>query len=669
MPCKYTLSACLPKANACLWWGCLWCLWMACASALTAQESIPCDGVSYLFTTIEDTGNSAMYRVSFDQNTGRPALELVNADIGHRVAASGYSVADQYIYALDERTFELLRIDATGSVTIRGVPRGLDRELRYSAGAMSPDGSRFYVIGAAAGEDTQLFSIRVNQPVPATLQTSVLQEFRAALEDLAFDPLRGTFYGFDRTNKKLVSVDWSSGLYSEYSFESMSGVGVLGSLFFDRSGNLYGFGKPSGSGESFFFSIDKLTGRAQRLAGGPEGETSDGCGCPYTIRSRKRAIPHRVAPCTEMTISYEIINHAGLSYSYSNFTDTLPDGFTIQEVLRAPLGARIDSGPGSNILHLSNFDLLLDTNRIVIRVAVGETVAPGTYSSRSALSDFPAGLGEIIYSDDPLTATALDPTVVEVIDREDPELQPGIRPACDGSGVEISVDLADARYRWSTGDTTRNTFVTAPGDYEVTVTTGCDTYTESVRIESIPEALTLELTDPPPLEPGRTVILQPQITPPEGLTFQWSSSAPEPQLSCLDCPAPVARPVVSTTYYLTVADARGCTAADSLFVEVLPAEKIFAPNAFSPDGDGNNDRFFLQGLAGTARIRSLRVFDRWGNLLFESTEGELNDYTHGWDGTSRGQNLPHGVYLWTAQLELPDGTRRPLSGDVLLVRK
>ena len=190
-----------------------------------------------------------------------------------------------------------------------------------------------------------------------------------------------------------------------------------------------------------------------------------------------------------------------------------------------------------------------------------------------------------------------------------------------------------------------------------------------MTVAAIPEPLTLTLNDPPPIELGRSVVLQPQLNKTDGLSYAWSSSAAEPALSCLDCPAPVARPVANTTYYLTVTDAAGCTASDSLLVEVTPAEKIYVPNAFTPDNDGVNDRFYVQGLAGSARVRTLRLFDRWGSLLYESPEGALNDPTHGWDGTARGRPLPAGVYLWAAELEFADGRRKLLSGEVVLLRR
>ncbi len=648
------------------------------ASVLTAwlpaagAQPFPCDGSAYVFVSTSEE-SSDLYRVRIDEGSGRLTHEPVLRGLGYRIAAAGYSTLNGYIYALEATNLDVLRIDAAGNITNLGFPNGLEKEMTYHAGTISPSGRRFFVIGRNpdSGNDETLFSIAIGPTSRLSAgRVSILNEFNSRVEDMAYDPVRGVLYGYDATTNKLVQIDQMSGLVVNYFSQTMRSVGNLGSLFFARSGQLYGYGATSGgSSGSTFFPVRKINGEAGPGERGPGGGASDACGCPYTVRSRKRAIPARVAPCTEMILSYEIINHAGTSYSFRDFIDTLPEGFAIEEILQAPLGARMAAGTGTNVLHLDNFDLLLDTNRIVIRVSVGEQVAPGFYRSRAALSAFPPALGEVIYSDDPLTAAALDATTVEVVAGESLDLRPELRPACDGSGVAVTVDLADAGYRWSTGDTTRSIFVTAPGAYGITVTTGCQTFSGEATVAAIPEPLALTLNDPPPIDLGQSVGLQPQVNKTAGLSYAWSSSAAEPALSCLDCPAPVARPVANTTYYLTVTDAAGCTASDSLFVEVLPAEKIYLPNAFSPDNDGVNDVFFVQGLAGSARVLTLRVFDRWGGLLYESPEGALNDPTHGWDGTTRGRSLPAGVYLWAAELEFADGRRKMLGGEVALLRR
>ena len=94
---------------------------------------------------------------------------------------------------------------------------------------------------------------------------------------------------------------------------------------------------------------------------------------------------------------------------------------------------------------------------------------------------------------------------------------------------------------------------------------------------------------------------------------------------------------------------------------------VYAPNVFSPNGDGLNDRFTIYG-RGVTEIKLLQVFDRWGNQLFlgeRLTQGEENQ---GWDGSYRGQEMGPGVYVWMAVLVFTDGEELILSGDISIVR-
>lgn len=79
-----------------------------------------------------------------------------------------------------------------------------------------------------------------------------------------------------------------------------------------------------------------------------------------------------------------------------------------------------------------------------------------------------------------------------------------------------------------------------------------------------------------------------------------------------------------------------------------------------------NDRFYLQ-TKNDIPIKSLRIFDRWGGLIFDASEGgATNQASNGWDGYKNGQKMPEGVYVWEAELLYGKVVRRT-SGSVLLV--
>ncbi len=98
-------------------------------------------------------------------------------------------------------------------------------------------------------------------------------------------------------------------------------------------------------------------------------------------------------------------------------------------------------------------------------------------------------------------------------------------------------------------------------------------------------------------------------------------------------------------------------------------EKVFTPNAFSPNGDGINDQFYFMADVGViADIQWLRIYDRWGGLVMEKINGQPNDPGFGWDGTYGGEMVSPGVYVWQAHLLFRDGMEKTMYGDVMLMR-
>lgn len=95
--------------------------------------------------------------------------------------------------------------------------------------------------------------------------------------------------------------------------------------------------------------------------------------------------------------------------------------------------------------------------------------------------------------------------------------------------------------------------------------------------------------------------------------------------------------------------------------------EIYVPNVFSPNGDSKNDVF--QAVPGTScsfSQFSLKVFDRFGALVFESTAADT-----GWDGSYKGQNAPQATYVYVVQYELADDAKKlpkVASGEVALIR-
>ncbi len=139
---------------------------------------------------------------------------------------------------------------------------------------------------------------------------------------------------------------------------------------------------------------------------------------------------------------------------------------------------------------------------------------------------------------------------------------------------------------------------------------------------------------------------------------------------CTRCIKPFASPVNTTTYVITVIDiASGCIIQDSMTVFVDKPRAVYIPNAFTPNLDGFNDNFTIYTNQGVRRIKSLKIFDRWGELVFQDENFPPNDDTqYGWNGMFREKEMNPAVFAYVAEVEFKDDAVILFKGDVTLVR-
>ena len=148
-------------------------------------------------------------------------------------------------------------------------------------------------------------------------------------------------------------------------------------------------------------------------------------------------------------------------------------------------------------------------------------------------------------------------------------------------------------------------------------------------------------------------------------TAKWT---PPEGLSCDTCLPTLATPLVSKVYKLKIFDTEGCQVTESISLLVDKKRRIFAPNLFSPNGDGENEIFTLFTDASVARVKTMKIFNRWGNLLFESFDFTSGDESKGWNGTFNGVPLAADVYIFLAEIEYKDGKKEIFKGDVTLMK-
>jgi len=146
-----------------------------------------------------------------------------------------------------------------------------------------------------------------------------------------------------------------------------------------------------------------------------------------------------------------------------------------------------------------------------------------------------------------------------------------------------------------------------------------------------------------------------------GVSYLWSSST---DLSCTSCPNPIVSPNFTTTYVVT-GTVNGCSSKDTLTVYVEGVSELIIPNVFSPNFDKINDGFNLEG--GCIISVDKKIFNRWGQLLFESKQ-----IAEKWDGrTTTGVNVPEGTYFYifiVNQFENGSEVQKTYKGTVTLLR-
>jgi gliding motility-associated-like protein len=242
---------------------------------------------------------------------------------------------------------------------------------------------------------------------------------------------------------------------------------------------------------------------------------------------------------------------------------------------------------------------------------------------------------------------------------------------CKGGTVQLSASGA-ASYSWypTTGLDQPNSANTAATpltstNYRVIGTDekGCfkDTAYIPVRVFDIP---TVEAGADRSINVGQTIDLIPQVSS-DVVSARWS---PTGSIFRDIFPGITVKPLYTTTYTVVVKNNGGCTASDQLTVNVLcNGANMFIPNTFSPNNDGMNDLFYPRG-SGIFTIKRIKIFNRWGEIVFEKGNIQANDLSKAWDGTYKGKALNPDVYVYTVEVICDNDTPLVFKGNVALIK-
>lgn len=218
---------------------------------------------------------------------------------------------------------------------------------------------------------------------------------------------------------------------------------------------------------------------------------------------------------------------------------------------------------------------------------------------------------------------------------------------CEGDSVLlIGPSIANANYYWSTTQVGQNITVSNSALYQLTIDDGICISTDALEVQEIESMANFGSLDTTICADYHTLEV-PNIV---GTDYSWSTGSTTHTTEVTN----------SDTYWITLSNQ--CeTWTDTMEVIFDCSWILYAPNAFTPDGDGVNDVFRAEGHG--FKEFELLIFNRWGQIVFRSTD--IND---GWDGVYRGEQSQVGVYTYKIRTVSITNTDKEYTGHVSLIR-
>lgn len=241
-------------------------------------------------------------------------------------------------------------------------------------------------------------------------------------------------------------------------------------------------------------------------------------------------------------------------------------------------------------------------------------------------------------------------------------------PTCETVSADGNIALTltggttPYQYTWSNGAGSASQFNLGPGNYDVLVNDANNCTASATFALNYLYDFSVTVTPPLTINMGDSANLSYSVTGTAGAYLaNWT---PAGTLSCIDCVAPVATPNATTLYQLEIKNDSGCVANAQTTVTVTPNYTVFAPNAFTPNNDGNNDVFKLFGNIKGLAFLQIQIFNRIGEKVFESQDHEFE-----WDGSYKGLMQNPGVFTWQLKLTFLDGHKEELRKGTLTLLK
>jgi gliding motility-associated-like protein len=240
-----------------------------------------------------------------------------------------------------------------------------------------------------------------------------------------------------------------------------------------------------------------------------------------------------------------------------------------------------------------------------------------------------------------------------------------VSPLCPGDSAQFlptSIETVPITYRWHPGTNLNDSTIADPWVKPIVST---DYYGIATSQYGCKDTLNMHIT----VHPAAVITLADSFTMYAGESYNINAQTnatsvswtPPLGLDDTSISNPIATPAVNTKYIISARTEFNCIAKDSILIRIDQGSFMTAPNAFTPGGNYNST--FKVIMKGLARLRSLRIYNRWGGLMYETS-----DLSAGWDGTLSGKPQPMGVYVYEIEAVTDQGVVLKKHGNITLLR-
>lgn len=330
------------------------------------------------------------------------------------------------------------------------------------------------------------------------------------------------------------------------------------------------------------------------------------------------------------------------------------------------------------VLQLNNDTTLCEGSSIQLQVSGANTYtwttsAPATLSCSTCANPVARPVANTLYNVKGVAASGCassDSVLVKVLPKYTLTVSPNVN-VCIGASVQLTAAGAP-NYMWSPAAGLSAVNIANPKASPATTTTysvigydslGCfkDTASVTATLFNYPK---VDLGPDITVSIGNTLTLS-SVVSNDVVSYRWT---PATDLSCTTCPNPQLTTRQDVLYRLLVTNNGGCVAEDSVRIIVTcNNSSVFVPNTFSPNGDGMNDVFYPRG-KGLYSIRSLKIYNRWGEPVFEKRDFPPNDPSSGWTGMYKGKMAEVGVYTYYVEIVCNSSQVIKYFGNVNLIQ-